>query len=181
MVVRVKWYSIWNTVACVSVFAVDKKILTSTVYNDNLAYSLSWVYLNGSSLSWFQLPQARSVNCWIGLGWDGLGWVGGKLAGWSGMTPVGPSCPRSINLSSSWLVIGSKIGNMHKVFWGYNWNWHPITSATSCGPKQVIRVIRAQGQGPRRVAQLVRASSQYVKVAGSIWSQDTYKNQPMNA
>ena len=36
-------------------------------------------------------------------------------------------------------------------------------------------------EGPGWVAQLVRASSQYVKAAGLILSQDTYKNQPMNA
>ena len=31
------------------------------------------------------------------------------------------------------------------------------------------------------IAQLVRASSRYAKAAGSIPSQGTYKNQPMNA
>ena len=35
--------------------------------------------------------------------------------------------------------------------------------------------------GPDQVAPLVRASSEYAKFAGSIPSQGTYKNQPMNA
>ena len=35
--------------------------------------------------------------------------------------------------------------------------------------------------GPGWLAQLLRVSSQYAEVVGSISSQGTYKNQPMNA
>ena len=34
---------------------------------------------------------------------------------------------------------------------------------------------------PDWIAQLARASSQYIKVAGSISGQGTYRNQPINA
>lgn len=37
------------------------------------------------------------------------------------------------------------------------------------------------GLSPGQVVPLVRASSRHVKVSGSIPSQSTYKDQPMNA
>ena len=41
--------------------------------------------------------------------------------------------------------------------------------------------IKIAMRGPGQVAQLVRALSRYIKVAGSIPGQGTYKKQPVNA
>lgn len=56
----------------------------------------------------------------------------------------------------------------------------------SCGeghrvPEEQVSVSNAWAPGSDWVAQLVRVLSQYSKVVGSIPSQRTHKNKPMNA